>query len=218
MSLFLSAECLLFSTALLVMVALSVIEGAAILVSGAGLSEFLGHAFHIDTDADLDAGIHGYWVLLAWLHVGRVPFLMLLVLFLSAFGISGLLVQAFARGAMGGFLSPWIAALPAFFVTIPVVRVCGFVLLKILPKDESSAISLDALIGRVGVIVIGTARLGMPAQARVRDGHGRSHYVMVEPDDEKTSFETGTEVLLVKRTGGMKFMAIKNPHMGLIDA
>jgi len=216
MSLFLAEQSLPFTVALVIMAALAVLEGAALLIGGSGLSELIGHGFDLDADADIDAGIHGHGGLLDWLHVGRVPILILFILFLTAFGISGLLIQAFSRSITGGFLSVWLASAGAFAMAVPAVRVGGFALDKILPKDETSAVSLDSLIGRAGVIVVGTARVGFAAQARVRDEYGRSHYVMVEPDQDGNTFETGTEVLLVKRLGA-KFQAIQNPHPGLMQ-
>ncbi|MCL2178073.1 MAG: YqiJ family protein [Proteobacteria bacterium] len=214
MSLFLAQQSLPFTIALIVMLVLTVLEGASLLVGGSGLSEMLDNV--IDFDMDADAGIHGHGGLLGWLHFGRVPVLMLLILFLTSFGIAGLLIQMLANSIVGNFLPSWLASIGAFFASVPAVRAGGFMLEKILPKDESSAISLDALVGRAGIIVIGTARMGAAAQARVRDEHGRSHYVMVEPDNENSVFETGTEILLVKRLGA-KYQAIRNPHAGLMQ-
>ena len=69
--------------------------------------------------------------------------------------------------------------------------------------------SQDAFVGTTGTIVMGTARCGHPAQARLRDAQGQSHYVMVEPSTPEEVFETGTDVLLVERHGavyhGIKF-------------
>jgi hypothetical protein len=55
----------------------------------------------------------------------------------------------------------------------------------------------------------------MAAQAKVRDMHGRAHYVMVEPDLPHESFEEGAAVLLVKKNGA-KYHGIKNPHPELL--
>jgi hypothetical protein len=222
MSLFLSEQCLPFTASLVLMFVLTLIEGAALLFGGSDLLGFFGVDASPDVDAsfDADASLEGAACggsLLAWLHVGRVPFLMLLILFLSAFGITGFVVQALARQLVGDFLPAGLAACGAFLAAIPSVRWGGFLLLKVLPQDESQAVSLDSLVGRAGIVVLGTARVGAAAQARVRDEYGRFHYIMVEPDDEKTTFGVNVEILLVRRVGGMKFQAIKNPHAGLID-
>ena len=49
-------------------------------------------AVHLDAHADVDGGGD----LLGWLGVGRVPLLMLLVVFLALFGLAGLAIQQFA--------------------------------------------------------------------------------------------------------------------------
>jgi len=216
MSLFLAEQSLPFTVALIIMLALAVLEGLSLLFGSSGLSATLDSAFDLDVDADVDlhAGHHGG--LLSWLHIGRVPVLMLLILFLTAFGLSGIFIQMLSRSILGDFISVWFASIGAFLVTIPTVRMGGFVLEKVLPKDESSAVSLNSLVGRVGVITIGTAQVGVAAQARVRDEHGLSHYVMVEPDQEGTVFEAGTEILLIKRLGA-KYQAIRNPHEDLVQ-
>ena len=78
------------------------------------------------------------------------------------------------------------------------------------------AISRRSLIGRIATIALGTARQGEPAQARVRDRHGRAHYVMVLPDRADDVFEDGTEVLLVKQDGAA-FRAIENTNKAMVD-
>jgi hypothetical protein len=84
-----------------------------------------------------------------------------------------------------------------------------------MPSDESSVVSELGFIGRACVITQGIARHGMAAQAKVRDMHGRSHYVMVEPDLAGETFEEGAAVLLVKKDGA-KYRGIKNPHPELL--
>ena len=211
MSLFLAGQSLPFTVALIVMLALAIMEGLSLLLGSSGLSATLDSAFELDVDADAELGATHSGGLLSWLHIGRVPVLMLLILFLTAFGLSGIFIQMVARSFFGGLLPAWLASIGAFLASVPAVRFGGFVLEKILPKDESSAVSLNALVGRAGIIITGTARVGNAAQARVRDEHGRSHYVMVEPEQENDAFEVGTEILLIKRLGA-KYQAIRNPH------
>ncbi len=55
--------------------------------------------------------------------------------------------------------------------------------------------------------MIGTARRGSPAQARVSDVHGQVHYVMVEPYDDDHSFGQGDTVRLDRRDGNI-FIAV----------
>ena len=174
-----------FSVALLIMLMIGAVEAL-----GLGAS-----AIHLDMDADVHAEGGD---LLGWLGVGRVPFLMLLVVFLALFGLTGLAIQQFA-----GPLSPWLAGPAAAVASLPLTSIAARGLARIMPQDETTAVSLDSLIGKRGTITIGTARRGFPAQARVKDVHGQPHYVMVEPHDEAHPLAEGDTILLARRDGNI---------------
>ena len=177
-----------FSVALAVMLLIGVAEAL-----GLGAS-----AAHVDVDADIHAGDFD---LLAWLGVGRVPLLILLVVFLALFGLAGLMIQQLAT-TLGGTTLPLALAVPAAGVAaLPLTGISARGLARIMPQDETSAVSLDSLIGKRGTITVGTARKGSPAQARVRDVHGQSHYVMVEPQNADHPIHEGATVLLIRRDG-----------------
>lgn len=177
-----------FSVALLVMLMIGAVEAL-----GLGAS-----AVHLDLHADLDGGGD----LLGWLGFGKVPLLMLLVVFLALFGLAGLAIQQFA-----GPLALWIAAPAAAAAALPLTGLGARGLARIMPQDETTAIGLDSLVGRRGIITIGTARRGSPAQARVADMHGQVHYVMVEPYDDDHSIGEGETVRLDRRDGNI-FIAV----------
>jgi membrane protein implicated in regulation of membrane protease activity len=177
-----------FSAALLLMLMIGAVEAL-----GLGAS-----AAHVDFDADLDGGGD----LLGWLGVGRVPLLMLLVLFLAFFGLAGLAIQQLA-----GPLALWIAVPAAAAAALPLTGLGARGLGRIMPGDETTAVSLDSLVGRRGTITIGTARRGSPAQARVKDVHGQVHYVMVEPYDDDHSLGEGETIRLDRREGNI-FIAL----------
>jgi hypothetical protein len=67
-----------------------------------------------------------------------------------------------------------------------------------MPRDESSAISERSYGRRHGVVTVGIARHGSPAQVRFTDHHGNLHYVMVEPFDTKDEIAEGSEVFIIK--------------------
>jgi hypothetical protein len=67
----------------------------------------------------------------------------------------------------------------------------------------------------VGVIVSGGAGRGLAAQAKVKDSHGRSHYLMVEPDIDDEVFNEGAQVLIVRKAGAF-YRCIANPHPTLL--
>ncbi len=156
-------------------------------------------AVHVDAHADVhgDAGD-----LLAWLGLGRLPLLMVLVVLLALFGLIGLVGQQLADAVLGTTLPPWIAGPAAFVAALPFTGFAVRGLARIMPQDETTAVSLDDLVGRRATVTVGTARSGSPARASVRDRHGQVHYVMVEPTDERQAVGEGGTVLLVRREGG----------------
>jgi hypothetical protein len=85
-----------------------------------------------------------------------------------------------------------------------------------MPRDQTTAVSDASLVGRVGTIVIGVASAGRPAEARIRDEYGTTHYVMVEPEAEGESLVAGASVLLVRHVTGRRFHAIRNPKPELL--
>lgn len=178
---------------------------ALVLMLLIGAAELLGLGGGLVPDLDADADVS----LLQWLNLGRLPFLMLLVVFLLSFGLTGLILQRLVAAFFGG-PAPWFLATPvALAAALPATRFTGALFARFLPTEETTAVGLDSLAGRIAVIVTGKAAEGSPAQARVRDHHGQPHYVMVEPDDTQETFAEGENVILVRRAGA-KFFAIRS--------
>ena len=191
-----------FGASLAVMVSLSVIEGAGLLLASSP-SHLLESLLPEPPDgADSPLG---------WLHIGKVPLLVLLILFLGGFTVAGYALQAAFHNVSGALLPAWLAAIPACMAGISTVSGIGGLLAKIIPQDESSVVSEQSLIGRTGIVIQGIARDGLAAQAKIRDAHGRVHYVMVEPDLSDETFAEGSDILLVKKLGAL-FKCIRNPH------
>lgn len=215
-----SPENIPFAVALLVVLAVSCIEGVGTLI-GLSLSTLLDSIlpdFDLGLELDtpgIDAQPHGFTAVLGWLRFGQVPALILLLVFLTAFGLSGLGLQAVMLEAVDQLLPAKVASIPAFFVSLPVVRIGGGLLGRVIPQDETEAVSEDSFIGQVATITLGTAKRNHPAQAKLRDAYGQVHYILVEPDGEDC-FEAQSEVLLVSRQGSM-FRAIQNTHAALTD-
>ena len=199
---FLTAEQNLpFSVALLVMFLLALFEGVGLLLG-------LGFASLLDTllpnvnieGPNIDSAIAPSRFL-GWLRIGKVPTLVLLIVFLTSFGILGFTLQSVMLGTFGFMLPGFLASVPVVVVSLPLVRACGGVLSRIMPKDETSAVSEKSFIGRIAVVTLGIAKSNSPAEARLIDEHGQTHYVMVEPDVEGESLAQGTQVLLVNKLG-----------------
>ena len=210
---FISDATWIFSLAIIVMLGLGLIELIGLMM-GVNPSSWLDSSF----DTSIDTGTIGIdKSLLGWLHLGRVPFLVLLVILLAAFGIIGLVLQWLLQDIFGFSLHALIAAVPALIVAVPVTRAVGGLFARILPKEESSAVSRDSLVGRVAVITgKNPAKVGLASEARVKDVHERTHYVLVEPEEPFDHLDGGSEVLLVRRRGA-RFMAIPNPHAGIMS-
>jgi hypothetical protein len=208
MSLFTAAETWPFGIAFALIVAIALLEGFGMLVS-LSPSNLLDNLLpEVDGDTGLDQ-------VLGWLHLGKVPLLVLLVLFLTGYAMFGYALQMVVHGLFGVYLPGWGAGLLAVPSGLATVRGLGSLVAHIIPRDETSAVSELSLIGRAGVVSAGSARRGLAAQARVRDALGRTHYLMVEPDLDDEVFEEGTQVLIVRKLGAF-YRCIANPHPGLM--
>ena len=155
---------------------------------------------------------------LAWLYVGTVPVLMVCIVFLTIFGLIGLFAQQIVRA------DDWArrcrASSPRRLLASRVCPSCAPArarLARLLPRDETSAVDAATFVGRTAVVTGGEARAGMPAQARLTDQFGTTHYVLVEPEDAEDTFPAGSLVLLLRQTGGGRFSAIANPNAALVD-
>lgn len=191
-----------FGSALVVMVGLTLVEGAGLLMSQSPSAWLDGLL------PDLPEGTEG---VLGWLHVGTVPMLVVLILFLAGFALSGYGIQAILAASVGTLLPAWLVAMPAVLAGVLTVRGVGGLIARLMPGDESFAVSAQSLVGRTGTIVRGIAKADLAAEAKVRDAHGRVHYVLVEPDLADQTFNEGADVLLVKKVGA-KFRCVRNPH------
>lgn len=207
---FLAPETWPFAVATLLLLLITAVEGIALLL-GANVSGWVD-----DIVPDPHDAIEGAFDKpLGWLHVGKVPALVLLVIFLAAFALTGFALNMVVHRVFGIWVTSIISVPVAVIAALPVVRILGALIAKVIPKDETFAVTLESLVGRVATIVGGTARQGYPAQAKVANQHGQTLYVMVEPDAGGT-FESGASVLLVRQISGSRFAGINNPRPDLL--
>jgi membrane protein implicated in regulation of membrane protease activity len=149
----------------------------------------------VDAHADLDAAAHthldggahasGGDVLsdaLAALGIGRVPLMLVLILFLALFGAIGLLTNTLLANALPGYPAlAFFAILPAsLLLGLWLTSRAGGLFAKLAP-NSSTAISFEQLVGRVGVIV-SPAVSSTYGRVQVKDGFGTLHtvYAVVE--------------------------------------
>ncbi len=189
-------ENLIFTGALLLMIALGVLQAIGLGDLSPDLDVDLD--IDMDMDADFDAGGPADG-LLAMLGLGRLPLMMLLVLFLALFGMIGLAGQQFIETLTGSLLSPWLAAPIAAVTALPLTGLLSRPLSRIIPQDETTAVNIGSLVGRFATVHTGRAETGSPARAKVTDIHGHNHYIMVEPDNAGQILHEGEKILLVRR-------------------
>jgi hypothetical protein len=198
-----------FGAALAVMIGLFIVEGLGVMLAMSPSSLL---------DAwlpDVPDGAHGLQSVLGWLHLGKVPILILLGLLLGGFALAGYVIQA-TVGALGfGLLPAWLASVPAFLAAVSITKLLGGLFARLIPIEHSTAVSESSLIGRAGVVTAGIARQGLAAQAKVKDVHGYTHYVLVEPDLPDQTFPEGEPIVLVRKNGA-HYRAISNPRPDLL--
>lgn len=202
-----------FLVALAIVFILALIEGVGMLI-GAGIFSFLDALLpDIDLELELDIeadtpdlttpSVTGQF--LSWLRVGEVPVIFSLIVFLVSFGLIGLTIQEVMRMVFGSALPASLATIPTLIASLPMLSLGNRFLAFIIPRDETSAISRDKLIGKVATITLGEARKDFPAQAKVRDRYRQTHYIMLAPDNEDEQFKQGDQLLLVRREGNTYF-------------
>lgn len=204
-------ENVLFGIAICLMLIIAFFEGVGVLF-GAALSDTLdGFIPDFDLDADPEIGDVGSQGalsrLLGWLRVGKVPILMLLVVFLFWFGVIGYSFNFVAYGVFGLMLPSVISAPAAVFLALPCTRFGGGILEWAMPKDETSAIKRDVFVGRIAHVTVGTATVERAAEAKVIGPHGTAHYILVRPDTGHGPF-TSVQPLLIVRQHGSEFIVI----------
>ncbi|MET0285364.1 MAG: OB-fold-containig protein [Polyangiales bacterium] len=197
-------ECLPFSIALAVTAGLALLEGLG-LVLGAGVGHALDSVF-----GDLPALDH----LFGWLHVRKLPALVVLICAFTCFGLSGLGVQRAALELLGHLLSPLSASGIALISSLPLLHLTLKGVARVVPGDETSAVARTSFVGRVGLMLQADASKDAPAQAKLQDSFGQTHYVLVEPEDDGQTLIAGEEILIVRQHGA-RFTAIRNTHSAL---
>lgn len=215
-------ENLPFALALALMFALGLVQLLALLL---GLGAFGMDSSLPDGGPELEAefgivpdggsGANLFSALLSWLNLGKVPLLVSLIALLFLFAFIGFNLQALLVLGLGMRLPAALAALAAGLLALPPLRFANGLLARIMPKDETLAVSRETFIGRVATITLGTATAARAAEARLLGPHGHTHYIMVVPDDPAAQFSQGEAVLVVSEDarGHYHVIAIDNPHL-----
>lgn len=223
-----------FAIALALMVLIALMEGVGMLV-GVGIFSFLDSIipeFGVDLDADaVDmSGIdslsdinapeatspHALSRFLGWLRIGRVPILILFIIFLTSFGLVGYFMQALVGNVLGVLMPALLAGGLAFAVSLPLLRVSAMALERVMPQEETSAVSQETFIGKTVEITIGTATQELQAEARLTDQYGQAHYIFVKPEEGLQDVSAGVPLLVVRKEGDV-FIVIEDKDSTQLD-
>jgi hypothetical protein len=171
--------------------------------------------FDLDPDLDLATGQAPAAPspspsLLGWLGFGKMPTLIWLATLLLSFGVSGLVLQSLAASVLGQPLPAIAAAIPSAGAALWGTGRFGAVFARFLPRTETQSVSQRQLARRIGTVTQGTARRGTPAEVRVTDRHGNTHYLRAEPHRDDEHIPEGTEVLVIRHqpTGGFRLIPL----------
>jgi hypothetical protein len=189
-----------YTIALALMLALGLFELLAMLL-GLSLLSALDDLLPREFEAGTDMAPGGITGLLGWLCLDRLPLLIWCVLALCSFAITGYSANFLGLNLIDAPLPRLLSVPLALVFTAISCRVLGSRLADAMPKNETSAISVDSLAGCVATVTLGRAVKGRPTEAQVRDSFEQKHYVLVEPEQEGVEFSVGQRVVLLSRKG-----------------
>ncbi|MFQ5560424.1 MAG: OB-fold-containig protein [Nitrospinota bacterium] len=192
---------LLFTTSLAIMFSITIVELVSVFMGFqfSDLLESILPDMDFDTDLSTLEKVSALTYVFRWFQLGKIPALILLVIFLTIFGILGLCLQALSIFLTGESFSSFFASLFAGLLTIPLVKITSTLFIRFFPKEETSAVSENSFIGMIATVVLGTAKKNEPAQAKLIDKYGKTHYLMIEPSSEREEYPAGKKVLLTDR-------------------
>lgn len=205
---FLAPENVVFAWALGLLVVLGTLQ-LVLFLFGLGLSSLFDHVLpDLHFDADAPSGLES---ILSLLGLGKVPLAVSLLLFLFLFSFVGYNLQLVLAATPLGALSALPAAGAAFVTTLPLLRLATDGVARVIPRDETLAVSEKTFVGRIARITLGTVTRERSSEARLEDDHGHAHYVQVIAEDDGDSFEAGDEVIIVRQEGS-RFTVVRGPQ------
>lgn len=193
-----------FTIAALVLVGLVVVEIGALVV-GLSLSSLADAGFPDHPDHG-DHGLLAGWM--SWLNAGRVPMLVLIMIWLASFAVGGFVLQGVAQAVLAP-LPTLVASLAMLVLAMPATRVLSRWTGRIIPRDETTAIAQAEFIGLTGTVTLGPLDQGKPGLVRVKDRHGNIHVLRAKAARGHV-IPADAVVLVVDGAGGL-FEAIPAP-------
>lgn len=201
----------LFSVTLAIVFIIGIMEGLLSLV-GVGMSAMLDSFMpELDINVDMpDTQISTFSEIFGWINKGRVPMLMLVLTFMTFFGLIGLNIQSVWFHFTGHYIYTVIVAVISFILAMPFVSYFSLVLSKVMPRDETTAISTKTFIGETCTIINEAATDHKFVEAKFKDLFGEVHYIMVKSADKGVVFHRGAKGLIVSQINDKKFLISSN--------
>lgn len=202
----------IFTTVAMFTLGLSVLEILLILF-GFSVSKFL----HIDHDVSLNLDAknaidfshfsHDPLEHVNLFNIGQVPFLAVILFFTSFFSSIGFGTHLLASNL--GFTLSNMLVVPltvgvSSFLTYKATKVWK----KIFPNIESYAVSERSLVGKIGVVNLGTATDTNAVEIAVYDQHKAKHYVMASLAIKDVAVHQNEKVMLVHKHKNGRYLAL----------
>lgn len=197
-----------FSISIMVFVGLFAVE-VLLLVFGASLS---GTVDDMLPDFSVDSGDFSVGKALSFVGFGKVPTLLVIMVFLVSFGLIGIGLQAAVSSVFGGYAPTWGAVSAAMLPSLAVTGRASALLARVLPNVQTSAVSEASFVGRGATVTYGTASFTLPAAAEVVDHHGKLHHVQVKSDADGEILLEGQVVFITRIEDGF-YHASRDPHI-----
>ncbi|WP_167856138.1 OB-fold-containig protein [Natronospirillum operosum] len=197
-----------FMAAGLAVLVLTAVELSALLF-GLALSDALDNMLpRVDIESGEAPGIF------SWLGFGKAPFLVVLVVILATFSVSGIVIQHTVLGLLGFTLWPLLAVVLALLITMPSASFLAGVLARVIPSEETSGIHRNELVGCHGHIAQGVATHDRLAEAQIAGPRGLRHWIMVRAERGE-QLSPGTPVRIIAREDRTVFMArrVEDPDL-----
>ena len=195
---------MLFAVLFSIVIIFFVIELLGLLFVGldiAGLVDSIFPDIDLSIDVDVDAGAVSK--ILGWLKYKEIPLILALFMLMFFFTIIGYMIQWVCLQQLGNLLSWWVPSLISIVPSILLTRVFSGVLGKILSQEDTWTLSDQDLVGKLGIITLGTATVDLPASAKVIDQHDKTHYIRVSPLDKDKEYPQGTHIITVRLDGNI---------------
>lgn len=167
--------------------------------------------------ADLDIEVSSGQVAIAdvgpasWLGFGQVPVLIWIAALLLGFGLTGILLQQLSFAVAGSVLPAALAGLGAAGAGVWFARQFSGLFARLVPKTETTALSERHLGRRTGLVTLGDAKRGSPAEVRVTDRFGNIHYLRGEPLKDEETISQGATVLVLRHRRDQGYRLVSLP-------